>query len=719
MPVAGVMALVLVGLQGAPTHASTPSGGQVVTYNGIQITVPSSWPVIELANDPRRCVRFDQHRLYLGRPATDQRCPARILGHTEAAIMEPLSASEVSQAMARLHQTTVDGQVVGMASRTAIQPNYTVVFPQAHLEVAISQGTDPAVAASIFSSLAVVPGSPPAPAPTGPPTNPSIGSVPGALSTASSPATSSPATSSPATTSPATTSPATSSPATTSPALDTSPPPLAATGPSAGSRSGARMTAAPAPKGSPPMGEAATLLSYSLPPPGVYTGEAFDTCSAPSTSVMSNWLASPYRGANIYIGGVNRGCAQPNLTSSWMAQVSGMGWSIIPTYVGLQAPCASSAYGSGIDPSQAASEGQQSADQAANEASALGMGAGSPIYDDMESYDYSNTSCNQAVMSFLDSWTAELHALGYHSGVYSSLYGGIAALVSQVGVAGYHLPDEIWFAAWPGNGATTTDPSIPAGDWSDHQRIHQYSGDVSQSWGGSSLDIDQDYSDALLAADGPGAPPSLQLNPGQSVVSPNGQYILVMQNDGNLVLYVMGGRYLWDTATGSYPGAYAVMQGDGNLVVYQSGRALWDSVTGGNPGAHLALQDDANLVVYAASGGPLWASGSVNPELTPNGALQVGWLLYSPNRQYELVMQGDGNLVVYVVGGRYLWDSVTGGYPGAYAVMQGDGNLVVYQSGRALWDSLTGGYPGAYLVMQSDGNLVVYQGGRALWDSGT
>src|SRR3954452_585521 len=49
--------------------------------------------------------------------------------------------------------------------------------------------------------------------------------------------------------------------------------------------------------------------------PATFTGYGFDACTAPSTSVMQAWKASPYRAVGIYIGGVGRGCKQqPNLT---------------------------------------------------------------------------------------------------------------------------------------------------------------------------------------------------------------------------------------------------------------------------------------------------------------------------------------------------------------------------------------------------------------------
>lgn len=44
--------------------------------------------------------------------------------------------------------------------------------------------------------------------------------------------------------------------------------------------------------------------------------QGFDTCSAPSFDKMREWwVYSPYYYVGIYIGGINRGCSQPNLSS--------------------------------------------------------------------------------------------------------------------------------------------------------------------------------------------------------------------------------------------------------------------------------------------------------------------------------------------------------------------------------------------------------------------
>ncbi|MFV0460282.1 MAG: SpoIID/LytB domain-containing protein [Actinomycetales bacterium] len=60
-------------------------------------------------------------------------------------------------------------------------------------------------------------------------------------------------------------------------------------------------------------------------------------------------------------------------------------------------------------------------------------------------------------------------------------------------------------------------------------------------------------------------------------------------------------------------GTVLVMQTDGNLVLYRAGAALWQSRTAGRPGAFAVLQDDGNLVLYSPTGQPLFSTGTVWP----------------------------------------------------------------------------------------------------------
>jgi CHAP domain len=104
--------------------------------------------------------------------------------------------------------------------------------------------------------------------------------------------------------------------------------------------------------------------------------------------------------------------------------------------------------------------------------------------------------------------------------------------------------------------------------------------------------------------------PGEQLNPDDRLISPNGEFVLVMQGDGNLVEYAPGNRAVWATGTSS-SGSIAMMQTDGNFVVIAPGNhPVWASGSGNHPNSDLELQNDGNIVVYAPGHVPVWASGT-------------------------------------------------------------------------------------------------------------
>jgi hypothetical protein len=241
----------------------------------------------------------------------------------------------------------------------------------------------------------------------------------------------------------------------------------------------------------------------------IFTGLGFDACSAPSARSMSAWKESPYRAVGVYIGGENRGCSQPNLTPEWVAAQTAADWHLIPTYVGLQAPTSACSSCAKLSSSQATAQGVAAAIDAVEAASEVAMGPGSPIYFDMESYSRTS-SATSATLTFLEAWTEKLHALGYVSGVYSSSASGIADLAGQVGT-GYELPDHLWIANW--NGAqNTSDSVVPSSAWTPHQRIHQYQGGHNESYGGVSINIDNDYVDGATVGEAT-LPPTPEDNP--------------------------------------------------------------------------------------------------------------------------------------------------------------------------------------------------------------
>jgi hypothetical protein len=100
-----------------------------------------------------------------------------------------------------------------------------------------------------------------------------------------------------------------------------------------------------------------------------------------------------------------------------------------------------------------------------------------------------------------------------------------------------------------------------------------------------------------------------ELTVNQALTSCNGDYELIMQGDGNLVLY-QNGTALWASGTAGSAAGEAVMQTDGNFVLYtSSGSPVWSSGTAGNTGASLVVRNSGDAVIYSASGSVLWSTG--------------------------------------------------------------------------------------------------------------
>ncbi|XP_063688042.1 uncharacterized protein LOC134821259 [Bolinopsis microptera] len=223
---------------------------------------------------------------------------------------------------------------------------------------------------------------------------------------------------------------------------------------------------------------------------------------------------------------------------------------------------------------------------------------------------------------------------------------------------------------------------------------------------------------------------------GSSLWSANGKYELQMQPDKNLVLYCYAGNAIWhaDTYGNDVDGGLKFTE-DGSLEITEvgTGNSLWKNGVSG--GEMLFLQNDGNLVMYDIQERNIWETGTglaycekgycigdrcVKPSLRDGYALlKLGEELISKNGKYDLRMQTDGNLVVYC-NGNALWHSetygrsVTGGLR-----FQGDSNLVIYDP-NPIWHSSTYDNGATTLIMQDDGNVVLYtRDGRSVWHTGT
>jgi hypothetical protein len=367
--------------------------------------------------------------------------------------------------------------------------------------------------------------------------------------------------------------------------------------------------------------------------PGTFHGYGFDACTAPSSATMQAWLASPYRALGIYFGGANRACAQPNLTAAWVAEQTAAGWHLMPIYLGPQASCTLSTKPNKIDNTQAAAQGRAAAEDAVVQARAIGLAPQSVLIYDMEAYRTDDAACRTGVLAFISAWTALLHDRGYLSGFYSSMSSGMAHQVANYNAAGYVRPDYVDFARWD-RVATVTDTAIPSTYWSPHRRMKQYRGDHPETYGGVTINIDNDYLDvaplpAARFADFTG----------------NGWSDLVVRatNNGNLVVYPGNGTVLDLTAP----------------VTLSSG---WNAMNAIVRIGDLNRDGREDVVARQTSNGDLWFYPGTGTGLGTRKRIGTGW-----NTLREITAIGDFN---------------RDGYPDLLASQTSNRNLYLYP-GRA------------------------------------
>jgi len=218
-----------------------------------------------------------------------------------------------------------------------------------------------------------------------------------------------------------------------------------------------------------------------------------------------------------------------------------------------------------------------------------------------------------------------------------------------------------------------------------------------------------------------------QLLPGESLYSKNGLFNLILQRDGNLVVYKEN-KPIWASNTVRAEIARAVIQEDANFVIYdKNNRPFWASGTNRNGSGQfrIILGDDGYLTLIDNNNQLLWTtkkpqSDSLKSDANSNeyNLLKVGESIYSKNNRFRFTLQEDGNLV-YFDGNVPKWTSNTNGKSGSYVIMQSDGNLVLYTSANSpIWASGTNGYIGGpyRLVVGDEGTLIVYgQNNYPLW----
>ncbi|MFJ8310115.1 MULTISPECIES: DUF1906 domain-containing protein [unclassified Streptomyces] len=231
-----------------------------------------------------------------------------------------------------------------------------------------------------------------------------------------------------------------------------------------------------------------------------FRGSAFDTCNAPSLAAMQAWRSSPYRAVGIYYAGRGRSCQpQRNLNKRWVAEVHRMGWQVLPVFLGSQSPCVYAQNKKGVRiGGRPAKQGASEGSQAVQQARALGILAGSPLFLDLEPYNVGNAACARTTLAFVRAWNREVRGRGYLPGFYSSADSGVRHM-ERARLAGVgDLPEVIWFARWHTSPALYQEQDLRKDAWR-HRRIHQYAGNTAESHGGRRLVIDRNDVDAPVA----------------------------------------------------------------------------------------------------------------------------------------------------------------------------------------------------------------------------
>lgn len=246
----------------------------------------------------------------------------------------------------------------------------------------------------------------------------------------------------------------------------------------------------------------AFLLGYSEQPGlafGVnYNARGFDTCAAPTQNAMDTWwTSSPYWTIGIYIGGSNRGCAQPNLTDAWITHTeSGHGpywWGLVPLWVGRQMPLACRNHPSNnyisLNTTTAYNQGHDEAVAAWAAANNLGMDMSyTPIVYDLEAYT-ANSGCNAAARAFINGWVDYLQlSPPQKAGLYTSDCGPNVDQFATIASP----PDFIWFANWNNNKSTANAACLAANHWTGENRHKQYKGGHDETWGSKTIHVDND-----------------------------------------------------------------------------------------------------------------------------------------------------------------------------------------------------------------------------------
>ncbi|HEV8065227.1 MAG TPA: peptidoglycan-binding protein [Acidimicrobiales bacterium] len=204
---------------------------------------------------------------------------------------------------------------------------------------------------------------------------------------------------------------------------------------------------------------------------------------------------------------------------------------------------------------------------------------------------------------------------------------------------------------------------------------------------------------------------------GHSIVSASGQFRLVMETGGDLVV-LHGSTPIWGITGRNDPGAHAIMQSNGDFVLYNGSHVVWTTGTdrAGDAGSNMRIDDNGELEIKTPSGHAIWTSYP-KPTLGSGMTLLGGSVMLSANGQYKLAMERGGDLALYH-GAALIWHISPRDGAGDQLSMNRGGDLVLTKGARLLWHSGTDkpGDGGSTLNLENSGDLAVLTPGNTqIW----
>jgi N-acetylmuramoyl-L-alanine amidase len=190
-----------------------------------------------------------------------------------------------------------------------------------------------------------------------------------------------------------------------------------------------------------------------------------------------------------------------------------------------------------------------------------------------------------------------------------------------------------------------------------------------------------------------------------------------MQTNGSLV-DSHGTTPIWGITNRDDAGAHAVMQTNGDFVIYDGQRVVWTSGTdkAGDSGSAMRIDNNGAIEIKTPAGHAIWRSYP-SSVLASGTTLLGGSILLSPNQLFKLAMERGGDLALYS-GSTLIWHISPVDGAGDSLSMNRGGDLVLTKGSRLLWHSGTDrtADAGAVLTLENSGDLaVIASGNKQIW----